>query len=68
MTPIRASSIHSLSNNITCQTKDKNYIHAAYLSYWMDILVMLTPRSGHTDPPKDFGQKDKLMTILQFFS
>jgi len=35
---------------------------------YMDILVMLTPRSGHTDPPKDFGQKDKLMTILQFFS
>lgn len=34
----------------------------------LDILVMLTPRSGHTDPPKDFGQKDKLMTILQFFS
>jgi hypothetical protein len=29
---------------------------------------MLTPHSGHTDPPKDFGQKDKLMTILQFFS
>ena len=34
----------------------------------MDILVMLTPRTGHTDPPKDFGQKDKIMAILQFFS
>ena len=34
----------------------------------LDILVMLTPRSGHTDPPKDFGQRDKIMTILQFFS
>lgn len=34
----------------------------------MDIPVMLTPRSGHTDPSRDFGQKDKLMTILQFFS
>jgi hypothetical protein len=34
----------------------------------VDILVILTPRSGHTDPPKDFGQRDKIMTILQFFS
>ena len=34
----------------------------------VDILVMLTPRTGHTDPPKDFGQKDKIMAILQFFS
>lgn len=35
---------------------------------YLDIPVMLTPHSGHTDPPKDFGQKDNLMTILQFFS
>ena len=28
---------------------------------------MLTPHSGLLTP-KDFGQKDKLMTILQFFS
>lgn len=34
----------------------------------MDIPVMLTPRSGHTDPPLDSGQKDKFMPILQFFS
>lgn len=34
----------------------------------MDILLMLTPRTGHTDPSKDLGQKDNLMTILQFFS
>lgn len=34
----------------------------------LDIQVMLTPRSGHIDPSRDFGQKHKLMTILQFFS
>jgi len=38
------------------------------LGAMVDIPVMLTPRSGHTDPSRDFGQKDKLMTILQFFS
>ena len=35
---------------------------------FMDILVMLTPHSGHVDPSVDFGQKDNFMTILQFFS
>jgi hypothetical protein len=34
----------------------------------LDILVMLTPHSGHVDPSVDFGQKDNFMTILQFFS
>jgi hypothetical protein len=33
----------------------------------MDIPVMLTPHSGHTDPLTDIGQKDNFMTILQFF-
>ena len=33
----------------------------------LDIPVILTPHSGHTDPPMDFGQIDKIMTILQFF-
>jgi len=35
---------------------------------YLDILVMLTPHSGHVDPSVDFGQKDNFMTILQFFS
>ena len=39
-----------------------------FLILSLDILVMLTPHSGHTDPPKDLGKKDNLMTILQFFS
>lgn len=46
---------------LSCNEKDKT-------NNLVDILVMLTPRSGHTDPPKDFGQRDKIMTILQFFS
>ncbi|MBZ9731763.1 hypothetical protein LB467_18965, partial [Salegentibacter sp. JZCK2] len=53
---------------------DKNMLLRLQQGDWikksrdLDIPVMLTPHSGHTDPPKDFGQKDKLMTILQFFS
>src|SRR5690606_32519275 len=38
------------------------------MKHMVDILVMLTPCTGHTDPSKDLGQKDNLMTILQFFS
>ncbi len=34
----------------------------------LDIPVMLTPHSGHTDPLKDIGQKDNFLTMLQFFS
>jgi hypothetical protein len=42
--------------------------HNTSWSRLMDILVMLTPHSGHVDPSVDFGQKDNFMTILQFFS
>ena len=38
-----------------------------FLILSLDILVMLTPHSGHTDPPKDLGQGDNLITIFQFF-
>jgi len=44
---------------------DKDYLKAFNI---VDIPVMLTPHSGDIDPPRDFGQKDKLLTNLQFFS
>src|SRR5690625_3669114 len=34
----------------------------------VDIPVILTPHSGHTDPSRFLGQKDKNVTNLQFFS
>jgi hypothetical protein len=35
----------------------------------MDIPAMLTPRTGHIDPPQDWGFKElELLTILPFFS
>lgn len=42
----------------------KSYITTMF---FLDILVMLTPCTGQTDPSKDLGQKDNLMTNLQFF-
>jgi len=35
----------------------------------VDIPAMLTPRTGHIDPPQDWGFKElELLTILPFFS
>ena len=62
---------------LLCLQAEKLHINRRFRSFALpilvirlrlDILVMLTPHSGHTDPPKDLGQKDNLMTILQFFS
>lgn len=35
---------------------------------FLDIPVILTPHSGHIDPLRFIGQKDKNVTNLQFFS
>jgi len=35
----------------------------------LDIPAMLTPRTGHIDPPQDWDFKElELLTILPFFS
>ena len=34
----------------------------------LDIPLMLTPVTDVIDPCEDFGQKDMLLTNLQFFS
>lgn len=56
--------------------KDKSVIYittniykGSRLNYGnLDIPVILTPHSGHTDPSRFLGQKDKNVTNLQFFS